>query len=174
MKTYLYITLISLFYSITSCAQNKFTEGVITVNNEKFDVKKSTINLDNIRPIFVHSLKNKYTGPIPPPKDNYQFRVLKSDIHVDTDLVMKIVYEELNDKKPALHNKGESIGIHFIFETDGKLTDASYSLMEGSAITPSEIVKIDTELRKQIKASFTGIDYKYYTAVDYFLPRIKF
>jgi hypothetical protein len=156
---------------MTSCAQVKFTEGITTVNNQKFDVRKSTMTFNDKKSWYIFPQKNKYKGSIPPPKDNYQFPMRRLDIHVDLDLVNNIVYRILKDKKEALHNKNEKLSILFKFETNGILTDINYSLSEDTIISPTEIGQIDTALRQEIKATFTGQDYKHYIAVDYNLPR---
>ncbi|MBD1387013.1 hypothetical protein IDJ75_17130 [Mucilaginibacter rigui] len=171
MKARFYIILVSFLYSVPSCAQAKFTEGVNIVNNQKFEVARSTMAFNDKKPWYIFPQKNKYKGPIPRPADNYKFPMRRSDIHVDNDMTSTIVYRVLKDKKEALHNKNEKLGILFVFETNGILTDANYTLAEDSIITLSEIEQIDTALRQEIKASFTGQDYTHYVAVDYNLPR---
>jgi hypothetical protein len=171
MKTTFYIILTCMLYSITGCAQTKFTEGVNTINNQKFEVSRSTMVFNDKKPWYIFPQKNKYKGPIPRPADNYKAPMRRSDIHVDNDMISAIVYRILKDKKQTLHNKNEKLGILFVFETNGILTDANYTLAEDSIITLAEIEQIDTALRQEIKATFTGQDYTHYVAVDYNLPR---
>ncbi|MEO3402567.1 hypothetical protein AAFN85_01595 [Mucilaginibacter sp. CAU 1740] len=174
MKTTFFITLVFLFYNMTSCAQTRFTEGVSTIGNQKFDITKSSLTVNNKRSWFVSSQKNKYQGPIPLPKDNYDMPVSKSDIHVDLDKVRSIVYQFLNNKKQELHNKNEKLGMAFKFETNGSLVYVSYTLFEDTIITLADLEQIDTALRQEIKATFSGQSYDHYIAVDYNFPRITF
>ncbi|MES2060936.1 MAG: hypothetical protein V4456_03395 [Bacteroidota bacterium] len=174
MKTTFYIVLAFLLYGMTGCAQTKFTEGISTVNNQKFDIARSTMVFDGKKPWFIHPSKNKYNGPLPPPKDNYQFPMRRSEIHVDLEKVNTIVYRVLQEKKQALRNKNEKLGVSFKFETNGTLTDVNYTLSEDTIITLAEIEQIDTALRQGIKATFTGPSYTHYIAVDYSFPSISF
>ena len=173
MKTPVYSTIIALFYSITSCAQTKFKEGIVKGKRETFEVMRSPV-VHNQNHIFIYPKKNKYKGPIPDPKDNYQFRVLTSDIHVDIDKIKQIVNDVLKDKINLLHERKEILGMRFIFNTDGTLADNNFTLLKVSKITPAEIKLIDNRLRSDIKATFTGIDYKHYVAVDYNFRAIQF
>ncbi|QHS54834.1 hypothetical protein GWR56_04460 [Mucilaginibacter sp. 14171R-50] len=174
MKKPYFIFLILLFYSIAGCAQTKFSVGKKTFKKETFTITKSQILTNNQRSWFIFPEKNKYKGPVPPSFNNYQFKVLKSDIHLNIEQVNDIVYGNLKNKRQALHEKNEKLGIIFIFETDGSTANISYTLQENTLITPVEIEQIDIDLRKNIKVTFTGTDYKYYKAVNYAFPYIKF
>ncbi|MFD0794995.1 hypothetical protein ACFQZX_15340 [Mucilaginibacter litoreus] len=174
MKSNILLLLIVIFQTLSSCAQNKIVQGTTTVNNQKFKIMKSKFLLKDSKTISVFPEKNKYKGPLPSRKDGSDIPFRKSDIHVDIAKVNNIINDVLKAKRQRLHENQEKIAISFIFETTGILTDINYTLSDGTIITTNELEHIDSLLRQQIKASFTGSQYKNYIAVDYLVPLIKF
>jgi len=98
----------------------------------------------------------------------------KKDIHIDLDQLKSIVGNVLREKSDILKEKSEYLSFLFTFSQKGDLVDIAYFLPRKTPISISDISKIDTLLKTNVKATFTGIDYLQYYFIDYSPPAIRF
>ena len=113
--------------------------------------------------------KNK--TPVPrPSKEEYLaglLPVMEKDKHADTVRATAIVKEVLKDKIVELRENKDYISIRYVFYQNGQVMNINYGLPQYTLITPTEIAEIDQRLRKEVKAWFTGRDYKQFPAIHY-------
>lgn len=102
------------------------------------------------------------------PKDPYGYPPNRKDIHFDIDKVKEIVNDVLADKKKDLQENKDRINISFDFlQEGGSIESISYSFNSNTLINLKDIAKIDRELKKTIKATFTGNEYKNFFLISY-------
>ena len=169
-----------LFLIVFLCSkgytQTRLTPGEIKGKHYTFIINKLR-QIDTIKYIDVYSKSNKYNSGIPrseKEKAPHFLHMHDRDIHVNNDNVKQIVLNVLNKKLPALKQNKEQMTIIITLEPDGKLTDVSFTLRENTLVTLEDIEAIDRQLKANIKATFTGNQYKQYIAMDYYPPVIVF
>ncbi|WP_179414249.1 hypothetical protein HDF19_16055 [Mucilaginibacter sp. E4BP6] len=171
------LTIALLIIFIKCSAQTKLTPGEIQGKHDTFIVNKLSYH-DSVRYIDIYSKSNKYNNGIPYTKEekNRTFVPMdfRKDLHVDKDAAKQIIYTILSDKLAALKNNKETMSVLVEFETDGKITDISFTLKEDTLVSLEDIEQIDYSLRKNITATFTGENYKHYIAINYNFPVIIF
>jgi hypothetical protein len=179
MKKLIFIFLIGCFI-IPCSAQTRLVAGEMKAKHDTFIVKEidSKLLMDSIKRIVVYSKSNLYNKGIPYSEAEKNRRFLpmnpKKDTHVDNGAVKQIVYNVLNNKLSALKKNAETMDLILVFHPDGKLTDVAFGLRENTLVTLQDIEEIDRRLRTEIKASFTGKQYAYYIAINYYIPTIIF
>ncbi len=126
--------------------------------------------------VVISNVKNRYFNGQDRLKDNWTYGIQKTDIHLDVNQVNIIVRGVLKLKLDALNINKETLGLDFKFNTsDGTIADTEFTIAKSSLTTFADIEEIDDQLRKNVKATFTGIAYLHYYAVPYwFTPPVKF
>lgn len=169
MKTNI-IIMISIavaFLSINAIAQTRFVEGKNIIDSETFEARFSEELL------VVWNVKNKhviprFAGKYPP------LPIRKGDMQVDTTQQRKIIYEVLADKREKLHQQRECVAMTYEFGQDGKVINVIFGLPHNTIISPREIALIDKRLRKEVKATFAGIEYLKFSAIPFTQNNIYF
>jgi len=162
--------LIFIFFTLALCsscfAQNTLKDGKYNYDGKNFIVKKTTY-LDRSL-ISVRAVGRFENTPPPLPKDPYGYPPNRKDIHFDIDKVKEIVNDVLADKKKDLQENKDRINISFDFlQEGGSIESISYSFNSNTLINLKDIAKIDRELKKTIKATFTGNEYKNFFLISY-------
>lgn len=164
-KIFLMITIVLIGPFILP-AQERFEHGTMNVGDAVYDIRISTeypvIGISNLS-------KNKKEIPRPS-RGGYHdgvFPIREEDKHADTVLAKSIVMDILKDKLVLLKENKDFVGINYVFYQNGKVMNIDFILPKYTLITPTEIARIDTRLRKEMKAWFTGRDYKEYPAIHY-------
>jgi len=168
MKKLFYI--IILLILCTSCsAQTKLQKG-------HFTFKGKTVGISDKYGRFSARVVGDHDDKAyPPPKNPNAFPVLKSDIHIDFDLVKEIILKIIEKKTAtALITNREKIGFGFGFAPTGEILGIHYLLQANTSITAHDIVIIDEALKAKVKASFTGKDYLDYYIISYPTTYINF
>lgn len=143
---------------ISGCyAQTQLPEGKVKGKHDTFKIHHDEHAYNNQKFVYIFSEKNKYPNGIPAGKN--EIDLSRKDVHIDQNLIETIIRDVLRDKINALHRRHETIGGILKFEISGNLTDISFSVHEGSIITPAEIEAIDNRLRAEVRATFTGKAY---------------
>jgi len=152
------ITIANMILCLTAEAQEKFTEGKLTVDDRIFETGFSEIDTNRM---WVITKLPQYENGYPLPKSpTPPLPTRDGDMKVDTIIDKTVVHEVLRDKLEELKTNGERITIHYVFGQDGNVVDiSSYSLPRNTLITPKELAMIDKRLRKEVKATFKGREY---------------
>lgn len=131
-----------------------------------FKVKKNTY-LD--RSMFsVRALGRFENKRTPRPKDPNGFPMDKKDIHVDINKVKEIIIKVLTTNIKELEKNKDRIGLSFEFLSEnGEVESILYGLNGNTLITLKEISKIDKEIKKNIKATFTGKEHNNFYLISY-------
>jgi len=161
MKKLFYIIILSIL--CTSCsAQTKLRNGRFTFNGKTVDISDK---YGRFSARIIGDYENK---AYPPPKNPNAFPVLKSDIHIDTNLIKQTFLGILSKKTAtAIMANKEKIGFIFGFAPTGEILRIHYLLQANPPITANDIVKIDEALKAKVKATFTGKDYLDYYFISY-------
>lgn len=165
MKTLTYLFIV--FTLSSSCfAQNLLKDGEYNYDGKIFKVKKSTY-LE--RSIFSVRALGQFENKRPPaPKDPYSYPTSKKDIHFDIDKVKEIIIGVLTSSKKELSTNKDRISLSFTFlEEDGSIESISYRLNGNTLINLKDIAKIDKEIKKNIKATFTGKEHNNFYLIHY-------
>ncbi|WP_316785554.1 hypothetical protein [Pedobacter frigiditerrae] len=172
MKNLIFILLTFVFCS--SCfAQNTLKDGKYTQDGKVFKVTKSTYQ--NKISFSVSVIGRFWDKPSPPPKDPNGFRTNKKDIHFDIANVQKIINDILIDKREGLQQNKDRIDLSFTFlQESGIIENISYFFNGSTMINLKDIAKIDKQLKKNIKATFTGNEYKNFYLIPYGMVSITF
>ena len=162
--------LIFIFFTLALCsscfAQNTLKDGKYNYDGKNFRVKKTTY-LDRSL-ISLRAVGRFENTPPPLPKDPYGYPPNRKDIHFDIDKVKEIVNDALVGKKKDLQENKDRIDISFDFLREGgSIESISYSFNGNTLINLKDIAKIDRELKKNIKATFTGNEYKNFFLISY-------
>ena len=165
MKRIILIMLLAFGVFSIVPAQEMFTQGSMHIHGDVYDVRVN----DDVSIIGVSNLsKNK--KDIPKLKKEIVRDLLpikEGDIKLDTAKEREIVLDILFNKKEILKSNKEAIGIRYIFYPNGQIMNIDFVLMKATVITPAEISAIDRCLRKEIKASFSGEEYKSFPVIPY-------
>jgi len=149
------------FVSFNAIAQDRFLEGKNIISSETtFEVKYSEelLTVWNVRNIY----------PVPKPKGEYPpLSIRKGDMQVDTIQQKKILKEVLASKMTKLHQQREFISIRYVFGQDGKVINIVYSFLPNTMVTPKQLASIDKRLRKEVKATYRGIEYLEFPAIHF-------
>ncbi|MBB2143932.1 hypothetical protein GM921_00415 [Pedobacter sp. LMG 31464] len=172
MKNLIYILL-----TITLCsncfAQDTLKDGKYTQDGKVFKITKSTY-LDKTS-FSVSVIGRFWDKPSPPPKNPNGFRTNKKDIHFDIIKVKKIVSDVLNGKRNDLQQNKDRIDLSFTFlQENGSIENISYFFNGNTKINLKDIAKIDKEIKKNVKATFTGNDYKNFYLIPYGMVSVVF
>ncbi|MFB5945835.1 hypothetical protein [Albibacterium profundi] len=160
------ILTVSIILCLTATAQDNFSEGKYTVDGRIFETTFSDIYANRMT---VDSKLPQYKEGYPWPEGpNLPLMVLRSDMKVDTVIDRKIIYEVLEDKLENLKANGEELTVRYAFGPDGDVVDiSSFSLARNTLITPQELALIDKRLRKEVRASFKGPDYRNWKVIPF-------
>jgi hypothetical protein len=170
MKNILILPLI-IFIGRQCEAQTPLVPGEIKGKYETFIINElKPLASDSLKFIDVSSRSNKYDNGMPQPHVRNLLPVSKQDIHVDNDAIKQIVYTVLTGKLAALKKNGEILYLNIKFLQNGNITDLSYTLHENTIITLQDIETIDRQLRMNVKAKFTGVQYHQYEVIYYQQP----
>jgi len=172
MKTLSYIFL--AFTLCSSCfAQSTLKDGQYNYDGKKFIVNKTTYGE---KTSFSVRAAGKFEDKYPPaPKNPYGIPVNKKDIHFDIEKVKEIVNDVLISKKVKLTVNKDRIDLAFRFlQEDGSIENISYFLNGTTLINLEDIAKIDKEIKKSIKAIFTGREYSNFYLIDYGMVSVVF
>lgn len=150
---------------LTLSAQDQFKHGCIKIGSDIYDIQVDTessiIGVSNIS-------KNKNDIPKLEKEVARSLLPIKElDINFDVEREKEIVLDVLNNKRNILTSNKEAMGIRYIFYPDGRIMNINFILLQKTAITPQEIAIIDKRLRSELKASFTGTEYKGYPVIHY-------
>ncbi|MEJ5993682.1 hypothetical protein WG904_04550 [Pedobacter sp. Du54] len=167
MKTLAYI-----FLALTLCssclAQSTLKDGVQTYDGKKFAITKRTSDYSGRTSITVTVVGRFYNTRPPAPKDPYGLPVSKKDIHFDVEKVKEIINTVLASNRKELSANKDRIALSFAFlEQDGSIESISYFLNGNTLIGLKDIAKIDKEIKKNIKATFTGNEHTNYYLIYY-------
>jgi len=161
--------LIFILFAFTLCsscfAQTTLKDGRYQLDGKFFKVTKSTY-LDKTS--FSVSVIGRYWDkPSPSPKNPNGLPINKKDIHFDIDNTKAIVNDVLavNSKKLALNK--DRIDMSFTFLQDGSIEHITYFFNGNTIISLKDIAKIDMELKKKIKATFSGEEYKNFYLIPF-------
>lgn len=163
-KIYLTILVVFGIFSILS-AQDKFEHGHLRINDEVYDIRVNTessiIGVSNLskNKKDVPTLKREVARNI--------FPIRERDIKFNVEKEKEIVLDILNSKRDILKSNKEAIGIRYIFYPDGRIMNIDFILLQKTIITPNEISAIDKRLRNELRASFSGEEYKAYPVIHY-------
>lgn len=166
MKNLIYILFAFTLYS--SCfAQSTLKDGRYQLDGKVFKVTK--YNYSGKKTTFsVRALGRFENTYAPPPKDPHGYPTNKKDIHFDMDKVKEIVNDALAGKKKDLQQNKDRIGLSFEFlQETGSIESINYSFNSNTLINLKDIAKIDRELKKNIKATFTGNEYKNFYLISH-------
>ena len=172
MKNLTFIFLAFIFCS--SClAQSTLKDGKYTQDGKIYKITKSTYQ--NKASFSVSVIGRFWDKPSPPPKDPNGFRTNKRDIHFDIVNVQKIINDILIDKREGLQKNNDRIDLSFTFlQESGNIENISYFFNGNTIINLKDIAKIDKELKKNIKATFTGDEYKNFYLISYGMVSVTF
>jgi len=125
--------------------------------------------------VIVFNADYEYNYKAPPlPKGRYPFPMQMKDIHMENDKVKSIVIGVLRYKMQVLKERSETLRLLFSLDQRGEPKNISYSMAQPTSISLEDISKIDEEIKKQVRASFTGTDYLQYSVIHYNMPLISF
>lgn len=164
MKKNLLIIVFVFGINLMLLAQGQFREGNMEIGGDIYEVffSEKSIGMLNL---------SKNTKDIPlPSRGGYLDGVLpveEKDKHADTALAKSIVMDVLKDKRVILRENKDFVRVNYVFYQNGDVMNINFSLPKHTLITPTEIARIDQRLRKEMKAWFTGRDYKEYPAIHY-------
>jgi hypothetical protein len=172
-------TLIYIFFALTisqSCiAQDRLNDGQYTQGGKRFTVTKNVSAYSGRTSFVVREVGRFDHKPFPAAKDPNGIPTGKKDIHFDIDKVKEIVNTILATDKKNLQANKDRIDLSFTFlRESGSIENISYFFDGNTIITLKDIAKIDRELKKTIKASFTGNEYKNFYLIPYGLVEITF
>ncbi len=92
----------------------------------------------------------------------------RKDIHFDIEKVKEIINNILASNKKELEINKDRIDLAFTFlEEDGSIESIGYFFKGHTLITLKDIAKIDKEIKKSIKATFTGKEHCNYYFIYY-------
>lgn len=153
-------------------AQTKLTPGDLKGKNYAFHI--DTIQKfygDTVGHFGVYNKINKYLNGIPRSEEEKKPTFLpmnqQKDVHVDLNMIKQTIFTVLNNKLSSLKNNKETLDYSLVFDPNGTLLNIDYILKNNTLISLEDIETIDTRLRQSIKVSFTGTQFKYYTAISY-------
>lgn len=166
MKKIFLLTTMVFVIQVILTAQEKFVQGNIHIGHDIYDIR-----INDEYPIIGISNLSKNKKAVPQPsRGGYVEGVLpieEEDKHADTVLAKSIIMDVLKSKLVALRENKDFIKVSYVFYQNGEVMNIDYILPQHTLITPREIAEIDHRLRKEIKAWFTGRDYKEYPAIYY-------
>ncbi len=163
-------TLILIFLAFMLCfssfAQSPLKDGKYSYDGKTFKVTKHTYlekNSFSVRAI------GRFEDKRPPaPKDPHGYPTNKKDIHFDIDKVKEIINNVLSVNEKNLMKNKDRIDLSFTFlEEDGSVENISYFFNNNTLISLKEIAKIDREIKKSIKATFTGKEHNNFYLISY-------
>jgi len=169
MNIFLRLLTISTIANVVFCsiseAQEKFVQGLQTVDGKTFKVTFSKsfdiMSVDSRLPIY----KDGYPQPQSPTPP---LPIRSGDMEVDTVVDRNIFFDVLESKLDALNTNKEVVIINYVFDHDGNILDiSSYGFPKNTLITPKELAMIDKRLRKEVKASFKGREYLEHPVIFY-------
>lgn len=172
MKTFIYIFVVCAL--CTSCfAQTALKEGQHTYDGKTFDVKRHTY-LERTS-ISVSAIGRFYDKRPPLPKDPNGLPVKKKDVHFDIEKVKGIVNNVLASKRDELNRNNDRIDLSFAFlKQDGSIEYISYFLNGNTLIKLEDIAKIDMEIKRNVKATYTGNEHANFYLINYGNVNVKF
>ncbi|SFH35193.1 hypothetical protein SAMN04489864_109136 [Pedobacter insulae] len=158
----------------SSCfAQNSLKDGKHNYDGKTFVVtKNSYLGKTSISVRVVGRFENK---PLFYLKDPNGLPMSRKDIHVDTNKVKEIIRNILEPHTKELSANKDQITLQFTFvQKDGSIESISYSLNGNTLISLKEIAKMDRQIKKQVKATFTGTEHNNYFFINYGYVRVIF
>jgi len=169
--------LIIIFLAFTFCsscfAQSTLKDGRHNYDGKVFKVTKS--DYSGKTSFSVTAIGRFWDKPSPPPKDPYGYPTAKKDIHFDIDKVKEIVNNVLSVKKKDLQQNMDRMDLSFTFlQENGSIESISYFFNGNTLINLRDIAKIDRELKKNVKATFTGNEYKNFYLISYGMVSVTF
>ncbi|SFH35225.1 hypothetical protein [Pedobacter insulae] len=172
MKTLIYILL-----AITLCsscfAQNSLKDGKHNYDGKTFAVtKNSYMGKTSFSVRVAGQFDNKPQHDL---KDPNGLPMSRKDIHVDTNKVKEIIRNILEPHTKELSANKDQITLQFKFaQKDGSIESIYYFLNGNTIINLKEIAKMDRQIKKQVKATFTGTEHNNYFFINYGYVRVIF
>lgn len=163
-RVFIIICIVLGIGSIVS-AQDKFVHGKMKIDGGVYNIdfidEYSIIHAANIS-------KNVPYKDVPKLKVKYEpLPILEKDMKVDTARAKSVVLDILKSKLNKLKSNKDYISVDYIFYPSGAVMRIDYILPKHTIITPKDLDKIDKCLRKEIKAHFTGNEYKAFPVIHY-------
>ncbi|MDB5116297.1 MAG: hypothetical protein JWQ79_1789 [Mucilaginibacter sp.] len=172
MKKLIYTLPLFLLY-LQCSAQTKLVAGEFKGRHETV-VVKNAMSFNSVDHIFVYLKSNHYINGNPHPKKR-PVPMRPKDLQINTEEIKPIVTKVLASKLLQLKQNKEEMNVQFMFNTKGAVIDVYFNLHANTLITVEDIEEIDKLLKNNVKASFTGIDYRNYEVINSnFIPPVVF
>ncbi len=169
------IIILSITFCSSCFAQTNLQDGKHHQDGRVFKVTKYKSDYSGKTSFSVTAIGRFWDKPSPPPKDPYGYPTAKKDIHFDIDKVKEIINGVLASKKEDLLQNKDRIDLSFTFlQENGSIESVSYFFNGNTLINLKDIAKIDRMLKKEIKATFTGNEYKNFYLISYGVVSVVF
>lgn len=155
------------FMLCLSClAQTPLKDGIFKIDSKSYKVeKKSYADKSSFIVREIGRFENAYP---PKPKNPYGSPVNRKDIHLDDEMVLKLIKDILKDRAIELSKNKDRIDLSFrLLQENGSIESISYFLPGNTKITLEEISKIDRLIKKNIHATFSGKEYTNFYLINY-------